>query len=44
MLGDLTNVTQHLNIAGDPKTAAGLLPLLYDELRKLAAARMSGMR
>jgi len=28
--------------AGDPKAAADLLPLVYDELRKLAAARMAG--
>ena len=27
--------------AGDPKTAAQLLPLVYDELRKLAAAKMA---
>ncbi len=26
---------------GEPKAAAGLLPLVYDELRKLAAARMA---
>ena len=28
--------------AGDPKAAADLLPLVYDELRKLAAARLAG--
>ncbi|MBX9623889.1 MAG: RNA polymerase subunit sigma, partial [Gemmataceae bacterium] len=28
--------------AGDPKAAAELLPLVYDELRKLAAARLAG--
>jgi RNA polymerase sigma factor (TIGR02999 family) len=27
--------------AGDPRAAADLLPLVYDELRKLAAARMA---
>jgi RNA polymerase sigma factor (TIGR02999 family) len=27
--------------AGDPKAAADLLPLVYDELRKLAAARLA---
>src|SRR5262249_40197448 len=27
--------------AGDPQAAAELLPLVYDELRKLAAARMA---
>ena len=26
---------------GDPKAAADLLPLVYDELRKLAAARLA---
>jgi RNA polymerase sigma factor (TIGR02999 family) len=30
--------------AGDPKAAAELLPLVYDELRKLAAARMAAER
>src|SRR6186997_1922502 len=30
--------------AGDPKAAADLLPLIYDELRKLAAARMAQER
>ena len=29
---------------GDPKAAAELLPLVYDELRKLAAARMASER
>lgn len=28
--------------AGDPRAAADLLPLIYDELRKLAAARLAG--
>src|SRR5262245_5742352 len=28
--------------AGDPKAAAELLPLVYDELRRLAAARLAG--
>jgi RNA polymerase sigma factor (TIGR02999 family) len=28
--------------AGDPNAAAELLPLVYDELRKLAAARLAG--
>jgi hypothetical protein len=27
--------------AGDPNAASELLPLVYDELRKLAAARMT---
>ena len=38
----MSDVTQLLDAAaaGDPKAAADLLPLVYDELRKLAAARM----
>ncbi len=28
---------------GDPKAAADLLPLVYDELRRVAAARMAGL-
>src|ERR1700730_12005600 len=27
--------------AGDPRAAADLLPLVYDEMRKIAAARMA---
>jgi RNA polymerase sigma factor (TIGR02999 family) len=30
--------------AGDPRAAADLLPLVYDELRKLAAARLAAER
>src|SRR6478752_1114828 len=43
MLGGVADVTQILNAieAGDPKAAAELLPLVYDELRKLAAARLA---
>src|SRR4029453_17429156 len=43
MLGGMSEVTQLLDsaAAGDPKGAAELLPLVYDELRKLAAARMA---
>jgi RNA polymerase sigma factor (TIGR02999 family) len=39
----MADVTQILSAveAGDPKAAAELLPLVYDELRKLAAARLS---
>lgn len=39
----MPNVTQLLvaAAAGNPKAAAELLPLVYDELRKLAAARMA---
>src|SRR5207344_1887951 len=37
------DVTQILNAveAGDPKAVAELLPLVYDELRKLAAVRLA---
>ncbi len=43
MLGGVADVTQILNaiVRGDPKAAAELLPLVYDELRKLAAARLA---
>lgn len=36
-------VTQMLRAAsdGDPRAATDLLPLIYDELRKLAQARMA---
>jgi RNA polymerase sigma factor (TIGR02999 family) len=39
----MTEVTQLLNAMdqGDPQAAARLLPLVYEELRKLAAARMA---
>lgn len=39
----MSNVTQLLNAidAGDPKAADQLLPLVYDELRKLAASKMT---
>ena len=39
----MADITQLLDAAaaGDPKAAADLLPLVYDELRKLAAARMA---
>src|SRR5436853_195504 len=39
----MSDVTRLLDAAaaGDPKAAADLLPLVYDELRKLAAARMA---
>ena len=39
----MPDVTRLLDAAaaGDPKAAAELLPLVYDELRKLAAARMA---
>jgi RNA polymerase sigma factor (TIGR02999 family) len=43
MLGVMADVTQILSAieAGDLKAAGELLPLVYDELRKLAAARMA---
>src|SRR5580704_5554729 len=42
-LGRMSEVTLLLEAvaAGDRKAAAVLLPLVYDELRKLAAARMA---
>jgi RNA polymerase sigma factor (TIGR02999 family) len=42
----MSDVTQLLAAAeaGDPKAAAELLPLVYDELRKLAAARLADER
>jgi RNA polymerase sigma factor (TIGR02999 family) len=44
MLGGMADVTQLLAAAqaGDPAAAAELLPLVYDELRKLAGARLAG--
>src|SRR6478736_2255098 len=46
MLGIVADVTQILNAIerGDPRAAAELLPLVYDELRKLAAARLADER
>ena len=43
MIGFITHVTQILEAVqrGDPKAADQLLPLVYEELRKLAAARMA---
>jgi RNA polymerase sigma factor (TIGR02999 family) len=43
MLCGVADVTQILNAIerGDPEAAAELLPLVYDELRKLAAARLA---
>src|SRR5437763_12028583 len=40
---DITDVTHLLNAInrGDPHAAADLLPLVYDELRRLAAARLA---
>src|SRR4051812_19135710 len=39
-MADVTGLL-HAAAAGDPNAAAELLPLVYDELRKLAAARMA---
>ena len=43
MLGAMSDVTRLLDAAaaGDPHAAADLLPLVYDELRQLAAGRMA---
>src|SRR3954452_13445701 len=43
MLGGMADVTQILAAIeqGDPHAAEGLLPLVYEELRKLAAAQMA---
>jgi RNA polymerase sigma factor (TIGR02999 family) len=43
MLGGMSDVTRLIDAAkhGDNHAAAELLPLVYDELRKLAAARMA---
>src|SRR5256884_9632011 len=42
-IGGMADVTRLLDaaVAGDRRAAADLLPLVYDELRKLAAARMA---
>ena len=39
-MADMTQILAAAE-AGDPRAAAELLPLVYDELRKLAAARMA---
>ena len=46
MLGGMADVTQILAAieAGDPHAAEELLPLVYEELRKLAAAQMAQER
>jgi RNA polymerase sigma factor (TIGR02999 family) len=43
ILGVMTKVTQIIELLqqGDPRAAAELLPLVYEELRKLAAARLA---
>jgi RNA polymerase sigma factor (TIGR02999 family) len=42
-MSDVTRILSAIE-AGDPRAAAELLPLVYDELRKLAAARMAEER
>src|SRR5581483_732508 len=46
MLGRMADVTEILGAieGGDSHAAAALLPLVYDELRKLAAARLAAER
>lgn len=39
-MSDVTRILQQID-GGDPSAAEKLLPLVYDELRKLAAARMA---
>ena len=39
-MGDVTLILERAQ-AGDPKAAEELLPLVYEELRKLAAAKMA---
>lgn len=39
-MSDVTQILQQIE-SGDPSAAEELLPLVYDELRKLAAARMA---
>jgi RNA polymerase sigma factor (TIGR02999 family) len=42
-MADVTRVLEAIE-QGDPRAAAQLLPLVYEELRKLAAARMAAER
>ncbi len=42
-MGDVTQILSAIE-SGDPTAAAELLPLVYDELRKLAAARLADER
>jgi RNA polymerase sigma factor (TIGR02999 family) len=43
IVSDVTHILNSIG-SGDPESADDLLPLVYDELRQLAAARMSGER
>jgi len=40
-MSELTRILERVE-HGDPKAAEELLPMVYDELRKLAAHRMAG--
>src|SRR5262245_42619519 len=40
VMSDVTQILQQIE-AGDPSAAEQLLPLVYDELRKLAAAKLA---
>ena len=40
-MGDVTQILSKIEF-GDPSAAEGLLPLIYDELRRLAAVKMAG--
>ena len=40
-MSDVTRILEQIE-AGDPSAAEQLLPLVYEELRKLAAAKMAG--
>lgn len=42
-MNEVTQILQEAK-AGDPSTSEKLLPLIYDELRQLAASRMAGER
>lgn len=42
-MSDITHILSQIE-AGDPRAAEQLLPLVYDELRKLAAARLTQER
>src|SRR5262245_64226978 len=42
-MSEVTNVLNALG-QGDPRAAARLLPLVYDELRRLAAAKLASER
>jgi hypothetical protein len=40
-MSDVTQILSKIE-SGDPKPSGQLLPMVYEELRKLAAARMTG--